>query len=84
MSKSRYTEAKMIGALKQLEAGRKAEDVTRGAPRLSMIASSARATPRLAKLVSTSKAKRPRVYASTTLSSRIACPQSTVSKQIAT
>jgi putative transposase len=29
MSKSRYTEAQMIGALKQLEAGRKAEDVAR-------------------------------------------------------
>jgi putative transposase len=29
MSKSRYTEAEMIGALKQLEAGRKAEDVAR-------------------------------------------------------
>jgi len=27
MSKSRHTEAQMIGALKQLEAGRKAEDV---------------------------------------------------------
>jgi len=30
MSKSRHTEAEMIGALKQLEAGRKAEDVARG------------------------------------------------------
>jgi putative transposase len=29
MSKSRHTEAEMIGALKQLEAGRKAEDVAR-------------------------------------------------------
>ena len=29
MSKSRHTEAQMIGALKQLEAGRKAEDVGR-------------------------------------------------------
>ena len=29
MSRSRHTEAQMIGALKQLEAGRKAEDVTR-------------------------------------------------------
>jgi putative transposase len=29
MSKSRHTEAQMIGALKQLEAGRKAEDVAR-------------------------------------------------------
>jgi putative transposase len=29
MSKSRDTEAQMIGALKQLEAGRKAEDVAR-------------------------------------------------------
>jgi putative transposase len=29
MSKSRHTEAAMIGALKQLEAGRKAEDVAR-------------------------------------------------------
>jgi len=29
MSKSRHTEAEMIGALKQLEAGRKAEDVGR-------------------------------------------------------
>jgi hypothetical protein len=29
MSKSRHTEAKMIGALKPLEAGRKAEDVAR-------------------------------------------------------
>ena len=29
MSKSRHTEAEMIGALKQLEAGPKAEDVTR-------------------------------------------------------
>jgi len=29
MSKSRPTEAQMIGALKQLEAGRKAEDVVR-------------------------------------------------------
>jgi hypothetical protein len=27
MTKSRHTEAQMIGALKQLEAGRKAEDV---------------------------------------------------------
>jgi hypothetical protein len=27
MSKSRHTEAQMIGALKQVEAGRKAEDV---------------------------------------------------------
>src|SRR5271163_4896219 len=31
MSKSRHTEAEMIGALKQLEAGRKAEDVGREA-----------------------------------------------------
>ena len=29
MSKSRHTEAEMIGVLKQLEAGRKAEDVAR-------------------------------------------------------
>ena len=29
MSKNRHTEAQMIGALKQLEAGRKAEDVAR-------------------------------------------------------
>ncbi len=29
MSKSRHTEAEMIGALKQLDAGRKAEDVAR-------------------------------------------------------
>lgn len=29
MSKSRHSEAEMIGALKQLEAGRKAEDVAR-------------------------------------------------------
>jgi len=29
MSKSRHTEAQMIGALKQLEAGRKAENVAR-------------------------------------------------------
>jgi len=29
MSKSRHTEAQIIGALKQLEAGRKAEDVAR-------------------------------------------------------
>ena len=29
MSKSRHTEAEMIGALKQIEAGRKAEDVAR-------------------------------------------------------
>jgi len=29
MSKSNHTEAQMIGALKQLEAGRKAEDVAR-------------------------------------------------------
>jgi putative transposase len=29
MTKSRHTEAEMIGALKQLEAGRKAEDVAR-------------------------------------------------------
>src|SRR6266699_2280933 len=29
MSKSHHTEAQMIGALKQLEAGRKAEDVAR-------------------------------------------------------
>jgi len=29
MSKSRHTEAEMIGALKQLEAGRKAEDMAR-------------------------------------------------------
>ena len=29
MSKSRHTEAEMIGALKQVEAGRKAEDVAR-------------------------------------------------------
>jgi putative transposase len=29
MSKSRHTEAQMIGALKQLEAGRKAEHVAR-------------------------------------------------------
>ena len=29
MSRSRHTEAEMIGALKQLEAGRKAEDVAR-------------------------------------------------------
>ena len=33
MSKSRHTEAEMIGALKQLEAGRKAEDVAREKPR---------------------------------------------------
>ena len=31
MSKSNHTEAQMIGALKQLEAGRKAEDVAREA-----------------------------------------------------
>ena len=30
MSRSNHTEAQMIGALKQLEAGRKAEDVRRG------------------------------------------------------
>ena len=29
MSKSNHSEAQMIGALKQLEAGRKAEDVAR-------------------------------------------------------
>ena len=29
MSKSQHTEAQMIGALKQLEAGRKAEDIGR-------------------------------------------------------
>ena len=29
MSRSRHTEAEMIGALKQMEAGRKAEDVAR-------------------------------------------------------
>ena len=29
MSRSRHTEAQMIGTLKQLEAGRKAEDVAR-------------------------------------------------------
>ena len=29
MSKTKHTEAQMIGALKQLEAGRKAEDVAR-------------------------------------------------------
>ena len=29
MSKSKHTEAQMMGALKQLEAGRKAEDVAR-------------------------------------------------------
>ncbi len=29
MSKSKHSEAQMIGALKQLEAGRKAEDVAR-------------------------------------------------------
>ena len=29
MSRSRHTEAEMIGALKQIEAGRKAEDVAR-------------------------------------------------------
>jgi putative transposase len=29
MSRSNHTEAQMIGALKQLEAGRKAEDVAR-------------------------------------------------------
>ena len=29
MSKSRHTEAQMIGALKQVEAGRKVEDVAR-------------------------------------------------------
>jgi hypothetical protein len=29
MSKSRHTEAQMIGVLKQLEAGRKVEDVAR-------------------------------------------------------
>jgi putative transposase len=29
MSKSKHTEAQMIGALKQLEAGRKVEDVAR-------------------------------------------------------
>ena len=29
MSRSRHTEAEMIGALKQLEAGRKAEDIAR-------------------------------------------------------
>jgi putative transposase len=29
MSKSRHTEAEMIGALQQMEAGRKAEDVAR-------------------------------------------------------
>ena len=29
MSKSQHTEAQMIGALKQMEAGRKAEDVAR-------------------------------------------------------
>lgn len=29
MAKSRHTEAQMVGALKQMEAGRKAEDVAR-------------------------------------------------------
>jgi hypothetical protein len=32
MSRSNHTEAQMIGALKQLEAGRKAEDVARDPP----------------------------------------------------
>jgi hypothetical protein len=32
MSKSRHTEAQMIGALKQLEAGRKAEEDTMTKP----------------------------------------------------
>ncbi len=31
MSKSRHTEAQMVGAIKQVEAGRKAEDVARDA-----------------------------------------------------
>ena len=31
MSKSRHTEAQMVGAIKQVEAGRKAEDVAREA-----------------------------------------------------
>ena len=34
MSKSNHTEAQMIGALKQLEAGRKAEDVAQGSGRV--------------------------------------------------
>ncbi len=50
-----------------------------GNPRFAMIPSSTRVTRRLAKLVSTSKAKHSRVYASTTLSTRIARPQATAS-----
>ena len=34
MSKSKHTEAEMIGALKQIEAGRKAEDVARESGRI--------------------------------------------------
>src|SRR5438067_8552928 len=50
-----------------------------GCPRSTTIVSSTRVTLRLAKLVSTSKAKHSRVYASTTLSTRIARPHATAS-----
>ena len=50
-----------------------------GRPRSLTIASSTRVTLRLAKLVSTSKAKHSRVNASTTLSTRIVRPHSTAS-----
>jgi hypothetical protein len=50
-----------------------------GTPRSATIAANTRVTLRLAKLVSTSKAKHSRVYASTTLSTRIARPLATAS-----
>ena len=37
MSRSNHTEAQMIGALKQLEAGRKAEDVAREVGVIAML-----------------------------------------------
>jgi hypothetical protein len=53
--------------------------IAKGCPRSATIASNTRVTLRLAKVVSTSKAKYSRVYAFTTLSTRIVRPLSTAS-----
>src|SRR2546428_679145 len=62
-----------------VSSGPLSQRIAKGCPRSATIASNTRVTLRLAKLVSTSKAKHSRVYASTTLSTRIARPQSTAS-----
>ena len=64
---------------RRVSSGPLSQRIACGCPRSATMASNTRVTLRLAKLVSTSKAKHSRVYASTTLNTRIARPHSTAS-----